>query len=254
MISGDSLVCDSLVCDSFVMRTIYEFLLKQKTDKGATRYTEHPADNKELRKIIAERLDAGKSYFNDIDISKIKDLSCVFHMIGNIGYIDIDEWDVSNVEDMTNLFCYCTNFNADVSGWDTSKVKVMAGMFAGCDIFNCDLNDWDVSNVTDMSFMFANCYKFNGDIHSWDVSKVRHMNNMFEECSDFNIDISGWDVRSTRIIRSMFEGCTAFDYDLSGWDVSNIDYVNMKSAFYRCDTLRAHGKIPSWYSLHENLR
>jgi surface protein len=58
---------------------------------------------------------------------------------------DISKWDVSNVEDMSNMFAY-SQFNGDISNWNTSKVENMGCMFAFSE-FNGDISKWDVSHV-----------------------------------------------------------------------------------------------------------
>jgi len=44
-------------------------------------------------------------------------------------YGPIVGWDVSMITDMSSLFRYLRNFNADISSWDTSKVTTMESMF-----------------------------------------------------------------------------------------------------------------------------
>ena len=44
-------------------------------------------------------------------------------------YGPINNWDVSNITDMSGLFKILWNFNADISAWDTSGVTSMEGMF-----------------------------------------------------------------------------------------------------------------------------
>ena len=44
-------------------------------------------------------------------------------------YGPVAEWDVSGVSDMSYLFYYLRNFNADISNWDTSSVTDMNRMF-----------------------------------------------------------------------------------------------------------------------------
>ena len=46
---------------------------------------------------------------------------------------DISNWDVSNVEDMWEMFAY-SKFNKDISSWKISKDCVTYGMFNNCPI------------------------------------------------------------------------------------------------------------------------
>ena len=75
----------------------------------------------------------------------------------DIRNIKIDQWDVSNVTDMSYMATNCENFNADLSKWNTSKVTDMNSMFRGCGNFNCDLSGWDVSSVVRHEDVFDWC-------------------------------------------------------------------------------------------------
>ena len=57
-----------------------------------------------------------------------------------------------------------------IDDWDVSNVKDMSYMFAESVIFGQDLSKWDVSNVLDMSYMF-NRSTFSGDISNWNIEK-----------------------------------------------------------------------------------
>ena len=156
-----------------------------------------PFTKEELRNEIKIRLDRGQTNLNDIDTSKITDMSNLFnnYLFNNLDRnIDVSLWDVHNVTDMRCMFYECSYFNCDLSHWDVSKVKEMAGMFCDCTDFNSDISGWNVSNVTNMNNMFYNCYHFNCDLSGWDVSKVENMANMFDSCTRFNCDLSKWDV------------------------------------------------------------
>ncbi len=98
------------------------------------------------------------------------------------GEIKLDEIDVSNVEDMYELFL----------NWKQED-------------FNGSVSNWNVSNVEDMESMFKNS-EFNQDISNWNVSNVENMESMFAY-SDFNQDLSSWDVTSAIKVKRMFENC-----------------------------------------------
>ena len=69
----------------------------------------------ELKELIKQRIEeqGPKCDLNDIDVSKITDMSGVFAYSKFCG--DISRWDVSNVEDMSWMF-YRSQFNGDISG------------------------------------------------------------------------------------------------------------------------------------------
>ena len=182
-----------------------------------------PKSFDELRKIIEDRYDKlgpgpnkkNPIDFNDIDVSNINSF-CGKYNKGlfddmNFRHIDISNWDVSNVTNMSHMFCRCSNLKSvgDLSKWNVSKVTDMSDMFFCCAKLKSvvDISKWDVSNVTDMHNMFEGCEKFNQDISGWDVSSVTNMSYMFNCCENFNKDISSWDVSKVQYNLSMFRRC-----------------------------------------------
>ena len=106
---------------------------------------------------------------------------------------DISTWDVSNVRDLSYLFCALNetwtpidcntnrqSFNADISRWNVAKVTSMEGTFMGASSFDFSrINNWDVTRVRTFekeTFTFLNplrdvCTKTN--IHITAKSGVR---------------------------------------------------------------------------------
>ena len=180
------------------MKTLNQYI-KEKLiiNKNYNPYTYVPTSWKELRKIIEDRYDklgAGTEQdpidFNDVDISNIdsfydKNKGGIFKYT-DFKYIDISEWNVSNVKSMHNMFYMCEELESvgDLSKWDVSNVMSMRGMFSDCNKLKSfgDISSWDVSNVTDMGFMFKYCESFNQDISNWNVSNVIYNNKIFENC------------------------------------------------------------------------
>ena len=139
-----------------------------------------PTTREELEDEISIRLSRGQTNLNDIDTSKITDMSYLFFADKrDLRNLDISKWDTSNVTDMHNMFYNCFDFNCDLSKWNVSNVEDMSNMFDGCRKFNSDLSKWKVSKVKDMKYMFYNCWKFNSDLSKWKVSKATNTYGMF---------------------------------------------------------------------------
>ena len=161
-----------------------------------------PKSFNKLRKIIEDRYDKlgartkqNPIDFNDIDVSNIYSF---YNYNKNKGifdgtkfkYIDISDWDVSNVTDMSGTF------------FDCSELKSVG-----------DLSSWNVSKVTDMKCMFSYCNTLVsvGNISKWNVSNVTNMYSMFYDCKLFNQDLSGWNVSNVTIPYGIFDNCPIKD-------------------------------------------
>ncbi len=130
----------------------------------------HPKSFDELRKIIEDRYDKlgpgtkqNPIDFNDIDVSNLQyfynnEDKGIFEYT-KFKYIDISEWDVSNIKSMRGMFFMCKELKSvgDISEWDVSNVTSMTSMFDGCILFNQDLSKWNVSKVRWYSYMFDGC-------------------------------------------------------------------------------------------------
>ena len=234
----------------------------------------NPDEMAETLKTLIERIIEKRGpecSLNDIDVSNITQMFCedggVFYGFKFNG--DISGWDISNVEDMYNMFAYSdfTGKNGIFRLEEGNKVKNMFSMFYGSE-FNGDISDWDVSNVEVMSNMFSNS-KFDGDLSKWNVQKVKSMNGMFSESeftgkngifrlkekntlfgtncmfwnSPFDGDVSDWCVNKNRDMGSMFSE-SSFNGDTSKWKVRKDCWVrNM----FNDTPLEKNNNLPQWY-------
>ena len=206
---------------------ITEYIIKKKLDKPIdSEYIYHPQSKKELIDNINELVEKNIYDFNCINTSAITDMSSLFYDSKfEKTNIDVSEWDVSNVINMSGLFYRCTNFNCNLSNWNVSNVTDMTYMFEGCvDFKGKGLKNWDVGNVTNMKYMFYNCENFNCDLSNWNVSNVKNMERMFFGCDNFDNNLSKWNVSNVTNMEKMFFGCRKFKgVGLSSWDVSNVE-------------------------------
>lgn len=121
-----------------------------------------PTSYTELMQLIGQeiRTQGPDADLNFIDISLITDMMGLFENTGyEIRNIKIDEWDTSNVTDMSHMFYNCTRFNCDISKWDVSNVTDTTEMFAWCSDFNCDLSGWELSSLKRSDGMFLYAHK-----------------------------------------------------------------------------------------------
>ena len=155
------------------------------------------------------------AYFSIIELLRVEQFGTVkwktmenaFYGCKNMQFAEgIDSPDLSQVTDMSDMFCGCTSFNQPLNNWDVSQVTNMRDMFSGCTSFNQPLDNWDVSKVTNMSGMFDNCTSFNQPLNNWDVSKVQSMGLGY-------------------MTRGMFAGCSSFNQDLGMWKLEKCEYL-----------------------------
>ena len=112
---------------------IQEKLIIKKSKSNSYKY--FPKTKKELKDIILQRIEAegNEVDLNDIDVSEITDMSELFKNFFNFRG-NISQWDVSNVTNMHDMFYWCESFNQDISNWDVLKVKYVDNIFKGCQI------------------------------------------------------------------------------------------------------------------------
>lgn len=109
------------------MKDLNNFLVNKQIE----RHYDYTSETKEaLISIIKKRIkkEGDKCNLNDIDVSKITDMSSLFR---KSSFNDnVSEWNVSNVINMDSMF-EDSDFNNDISDWNVHNVKSMHCMFSG---------------------------------------------------------------------------------------------------------------------------
>ena len=125
--------------------------MQDRSASDTVREEDKITTNEELRyKILGLYKEQGEGETLDVssltNTIKCDDFSYIFNELAEVKYIiGLENWDVSNVENMSGMFEECENFNCDLSKWDVSNVENMLDMFRDYIKFNCDLSKWNVS-------------------------------------------------------------------------------------------------------------
>ena len=198
---------------------------------------------------------------NAPDLSQVTSMSKMFYNCENLSESTavFNDWDVSNVTDMSGLFQGVLNFNQDLNNWVTSNVTSLEYTFSH-GTFNGNISSWDTSNVINMRSVFDHNYMFNQDLSNWNVANVTTMRQMFAGCLVFNQNIGNWNVSNVLNMNGMFNGATNFKQDLSLWNIENV--TSLQVIFGGVDlnnqgsTNNYDNLLISWsnQNIHSNLR
>jgi len=173
----------------------------------------------------------------DVTISFAKDVRFPYNASGffmnfqSRNIIFDKDMKTDNVGEMSFMFAWAKNFNADISNWDTSNVITMAAMFRWASSFNQDISNWKTSNVRYLSFMFDWATNFDQPIGKWNTSKVIDMRYTFSSARNFNQDISHWDVSKVQSMLAMFAWAEKFNQDISKWKTDNVTDMSVMFAW-----------------------
>ncbi|ENY69135.1 Hypothetical protein,predicted lipoprotein, DUF285 familly [Metamycoplasma auris 15026] len=104
----------------------------------------------------------------------------------------------SKITSLKNAFSAVdTNHIIGLDEWNTSNIVNMSHTFRGSKI-NQNLNSWNVEKVTDMSFMFKEATSFNQPLYKWKPKSLQDMTMMFYGAKSFNQDLSDWKVKNVK--------------------------------------------------------
>ncbi|MBK6820876.1 MAG: BspA family leucine-rich repeat surface protein [Bacteroidetes bacterium] len=186
------------------------------------------------------------------DLSVVTDLNNMFKDCYDLyGPANMNNWDVSNINDFNHMFDGTINFNQNIGTWNTTNALYMRGMFSNSN-FNQLIDGWNVSNVIQFDSMFQNNVSFNTSLANWNPLNATNMNSMFSMTafnqnigswntgnvidmnhmfysSHFNQYINLWDTHSAKYMNGMFHNTTFFNQPLDNWNTSNV--IDMSEMF-----------------------
>ena len=180
------------------------------------------------------------TFVSENNIEANQNSSYLFYYLSNVKEIALDNFDTSQVTNMTRMFYVCKSLTSlDVSKFDTSKVTNMYGMFFMClSLTSLDVSKFDTSKVTNMYGMFYSCSTLRSlDVSKFDTSKVTNMNGMFSACGNLaSLDVSNFDTSRVTDMNGMFDTCRILtSLDVSNFDTSKV--TDMSFMFSACKSL-----------------
>ncbi|MGB5980680.1 MAG: BspA family leucine-rich repeat surface protein [Nonlabens sp.] len=144
-----------------------------------------------------------------------------FTFLMNMQSVTNDTPDLSICTSLRGMFAH-SRFNSNIDNWDVSNITDMSLMFFQAQDFNQSLNSWDVGSVQYFNSMFNHATAFNGGISNWNLASASNLNNLFNNATSFDQDISNWDTSNVINMQGVFAGATSFNQPLDNWDVSSV--------------------------------
>ena len=183
---------------------------------------------------------------NRADPLAARDAWCLDKATAREQYGDIADWDISNVDDLTLVFCaFDSNSSSGDSnsssgdsddGYSTYDSDSDRGSDSGSDsgddndsaALDCNthcrsFNDalrWDTSHVTTMKGMFFDAAFFNQSLSTFHTSSVTNMGFMFHRASSFDQPLS-FDTSRVTEMDGMFRDASSFNQPLT-FDTSQV--------------------------------
>ena len=196
--------------------------------------------NQNSSSLFKDLSNAKEIVFDNFDTSQVTNMSYMFYHCEKLTSLEVSKFDTSQVTDMSYMFSECNGLTSlEVSKFDTSQVTDMSYMFSECKgLTSLEVSKFDTSQVTDMSYMFSECKGLTSlDLSKFDTSKVTDMSYMFSECNGLtSLDVSKFDTSKVTNMNSMFY----LSYNLTSLDVSKFDtsqVTNMRCMFDYCNSL-----------------
>ena len=172
-------------------------------------------------------------------------------------------WDVSKVEDMSDMFMNCASLVniSDLASWNVQKVADMGSMFQGATALSniSSIAKWNTASITNISAMFQataitsaealrTMQHEGNDYVSWDMSNVTSMRDLFFEARSLS-DIAAlatWNTASVKNMSQMFckAGLISDITALTNWNTSIVE--NMSGMFREATSLTSITPLTDW--------
>lgn len=172
---------------------------------------------------------------------KVKDMSGLFNecvvLEDIIGLSDIEVRDVVDIGEMFNNCCRLRRI--DISMLDTRKVRSISKLCNGCGRLKDIKLSKELGSVRSMRDAFNYCLELEYiDLSGVKLNKLEDMSFVFNACRKLKgIKMGGLNTSKVRDVRGMFANCSSLEYiDINVLDTRNV--VDMSRMFKGCSSLR----------------
>ncbi len=151
-----------------------------------------------------------------------------FYGCSNLDIVATDVPDLSRVNSLAGAFWDCNSLRGNnfFNEWDISNVTDLTAMFFLANSFNQPLDKWDLRNVTQMSNMFFQATQFNQPLDKWNVENVENMHSMFKLATSFNQNLEKWNIEKVSSMIDFLDSVTLseenYDAILNSWSNQQI--------------------------------
>ena len=183
----------------------------------------------------------------DSNITYISDAPYGFYISGgqNIGTgqylipivsIKFNNFDTSNVIDMSSMFHSCTSLTSlNLSNFNTSNVTTMNSMFYNCSkLQTIKVSNFNTLKVSDMSFMFSFCKALTSlNLNNFTIQSTTNISYMFQYCSNLtSLDLSNFEASNVTTMTGLFAWCDKLTHikckqSFKEWCLTNQDTINL---------------------------
>lgn len=180
---------------------------------------------------------------NLFDTSEAKEMWEFFYGCSSLKSIDLGNWDIKNVTNISGFFSGCTSLeNVNLNAFNSVNLNTTRAMFQGCtSLKNIVFGEtFTLENVTEMRNMFDGCTNLvTVDFSLCEIGSLQYVTEMFRNCSSLKIVDFGNNFGSDNIttLLRMFQGCTSLEYiDLSKIHSTKVDTIALM--FAGCTSLK----------------
>ena len=120
------------------------------------------------------------------DVSSLRETEYMFNRCDRFKGNGLENWNMSNVWNASQMFMFCTDLCCDLSKWNLSKLQNGYMMFSQCENFDCDVSNWNVgknNKLSNIHSMFQGCVKFKGKgLDKWPIDERVDTYNALRGC------------------------------------------------------------------------